>query len=196
MSTINEGRHLWSGDLARENVDLVAGLFEQVLVGNRFTVITVTSDSGWRPDVRMGMEVEEFHRYTTESGVDGFCVTDGHYVTGLHTRHDTQAESRNDDVKYRTRVEICERSIRVSHFAASGNELRWMWMVDDVEPEYRAVTYGADYKTKLGMSGPLKNEAHAEQELALINPPGGRGFVERRWASTWEGVRSRAQRVS
>lgn len=125
---MRDGRLLWANRLTEDNIEKCFEAVKQALDGKRFTVVTVNSLFGHRPEVRVHQELRDgvnlrgYEDKETGEVRHHIDVTDANYVTSISPGW---REERPTDVV------VHEQSVLVEHYAPSGNHLWWSWTVEE-----------------------------------------------------------------
>lgn len=132
-------RSVFHGAITKENYAAVAEIVRIVLLGKRYTWVSVNEYFSHRPEVRVGLVVA-----SVTVNEYGFTVHDDYGIACVNWGYETQQEARaarqTDDASLHKHswIDIKEDAVQVEHFALAGNHIWWHWAVDrDVKVEHQ-----------------------------------------------------------
>lgn len=120
----------WSGSVTTENVEQVADLFRQLLVGKRFTHVSVNEGSQYRPDVHTGLSLHEREPITViQLGEEvGVSITDTRFSRTTWSSQAYQGASKTEEKPYITFE--CNK-VTITTRAPSGFRIYWVFAVEE-----------------------------------------------------------------
>lgn len=124
-----DGRTIFDGYLTHDTADAIANAMRSVLNGKRYTFVAANELFGYRPEVRVNLELRDpitVDRYGDRQHVM-IRFNDQDYVCSIDTTVTTLREAQDlpEDSYDRVRVLVWRGRVQIEHRVLAGGKLWW-----------------------------------------------------------------------